>query len=308
VMSTDDDPVMLALSSASAGGTSLEAAGLALEMTGVVTLADPMDVDLGDEVATVLPLRTRLADGGIVVALFSADQHRRRDLDDQDLLTSFTDQAALTLDRVRAVADRENHAVTEDRERIARDLHDVVIQRLFATGMQLRAAALRDGVELPARVEESVRDLDTTIRDVRSTIFGLRNGLPTSVRREVMSLSQQYGESLGFTPVVRATGPVDSVVDEELHREVMAVLREALSNVVRHARATRVEIELYAGQDELLLSVLDDGVGMGPVHHHSGLGNARERANARGGTLELSARVPHGLLFRWRVPLVLPAP
>ena len=306
VMSTDDDPVVLALSSASADGEALEAAGLALERTGVATLADPVDVDLGDGAAAVLPLRTRLADGGILVALFSAEQQRVRDLDDRELLTSFTDHAALTLDRVRAIADRENHAVVEDRERIARDLHDLVFQRLFATGMQLRAAALRDGVELPARVEESVRDLDTTIRDVRATIFGLKNDVTASLRREVRSLAQQYGESLGFTPVVRTDGPVDSLVDEELHRQVMAVLREALSNIVRHARATRVEIDLVVDEDELLLSVLDDGVGMGPPQQHSGLRNARDRAAARGGSLELSPRVPHGLVFRWRAPLVGP--
>jgi signal transduction histidine kinase len=172
--------------------------------------------------------------------------------------------------------------------------------------MQLRAAALRDGAELPARVEESVRDLDTTIRDVRATIFGLKNDVTASLRREVRSLAQQYGESLGFTPVVRTDGPVDSLVDEELHRQVMAVLREALSNIVRHARATRVEIDLVVDEDELLLSVLDDGVGMGPPQQHSGLRNARDRAAARGGSLELSPRVPHGLVFRWRAPLVGP--
>jgi signal transduction histidine kinase len=237
------------------------------------------------------------------VALFEEESRRSRDLDDQELLISFADHAALALDRVRAVADREGHAVTVDRERIARDLHDVVIQRLFATGMQLRAAALRGGDELPARVEQSVADLDVTIRDVRATIFGLQHQTTESVRTAVRALAEGYADALGHAPLVRTVGPVDTAVGEGLRAQLLPVLREALSNVVQHARATRVEVELAVVDDELRLSVLDDGVGMGPVRQHSGLRNALERARECGGTLELGPRMPHGLVFRWRVPL-----
>ena len=315
VMSTDDDPVVLALSSTDAhAGHALEAAAAALERTGVLTLADPVEVDLGDAVdghesgvggavAAILPLRTRLADGAIMVALFSREQQRLRDVDDRELLTSFTDHAALTLDRIRAVADREGHAVTEDRERIARDLHDVVIQRLFATGVQLRAAAMRDSDGLPARVEQSVRDLDVTIRDVRATIFGLQRNVSGSVRSDVHALAREYGDTLGFTPVVRVFGPVDSAVDDDLRGQLLPVLREALSNVAQHARASRVEVEVEVDGQDLRLSVLDDGIGLGAVHQLRGLRNARTRAHELGGTLELGPRLPHGLLFRWVVPL-----
>jgi signal transduction histidine kinase len=307
VTSADDDPVVRAVASdAPDRVATLESATVALERTGVATLADPVEVPLGgatDPVAAVLPLRTRLADGGILVAVFDGEQQRLRDLDDRELLVSFADHAALALDRARAVADREDHAVIQDRERIARDLHDVVIQRLFATGMQLRAAALRGGEDLPERVEQSVADLDATIRDVRATIFGLQHDGTASARHEVRTLAQAYAETLGYAPVVRTVGPVDTVIDESLRNQLMPVLREALSNVAQHARATRVEIELLVDGDQLQLSVLDDGVGLGPVTQHSGLRNALERAQALGGTLELNPRLPHGLMFRWRVPL-----
>jgi signal transduction histidine kinase len=102
-------------------------------------------------------------------------------------------------------------------------------------------------------------------------------------------------------------GPVDSAVDDELHGQVLPVLREALSNVAQHARATRVEVEVDVDGQDLRLSVLDDGIGLGPVHQLRGLGNARTRAEARGGSLELAPRLPHGLLFRWVVPLRAPA-
>jgi signal transduction histidine kinase len=312
VMSMDDDPVLRAVvSDPDDEEAAIEAAAEAVALTGSDTLADPVEVSLDETpgtVASVLPLRTRLADGGIVVALFESERQRLRDLDDRELLVSFADHAALALDRARAVADREEHAVTVDRERIARDLHDVVIQRLFATGMQLRAAALRGGEELPERIEQSVTDLDATIRDVRATIFGLQQNPTDSLRRHVGELAAEYAVRLGHAPVVRTVGPVDTAVDPGLRAQALEVLTEALDNVVRHARSTRVEVEVTVDGDELRLSVLDDGIGMGPVREHSGLRTAGESARMRGGTLELSPRLPHGLMFRWRVPLVGPDP
>ena len=124
-----------------------------------------------------------------------------RDVDDRDLLRSFTDYAALTLDRGQAMTEREALAVVSDRERIARDLHDLVIQRLFATGMQLQAAAMRvPDDEVRARVERSVADLDATIRDVRATIFELQTPSAESVRSEMTALVREYAQVLGFAP------------------------------------------------------------------------------------------------------------
>jgi signal transduction histidine kinase len=312
VMSMDDDPVLQAVvSDPGDEEAAIEAASEAVELTGIDTLADPVEVSLDQTpgtVASVLPLRTRLADGGIVVALFESERQRLRDLDDRELLVSFADHAALALDRARAVADREEHAVTVDRERIARDLHDVVIQRLFATGMQLRAAALRGDEALSERVEQSVIDLDAVITDVRATIFGLQKDPTDSLRRQVRELATAYAVKLGHAPVLRTVGPVDTAVDEGLRVEVLEVMTEALDNVAQHARSTRVEVDVAIDGEELRLSVLDDGIGMGPVREHSGLRHADESARVRGGTLELSPRTPHGLMFRWRVPLAGPEP
>jgi signal transduction histidine kinase len=172
--------------------------------------------------------------------------------------------------------------------------------------MQLRAAALRGGDELPARIEQSVADLDATIRDVRATIFGLQHEVTASLRREVREIAAEYATILGHSPLVRTVGPVDTAVDEGLGAQTLEVLREALDNVSRHARSTRVEVELDVAGDELRLSVLDDGIGLGPVRQNGGLRDAGDRARSLGGTLELSPRLPHGLMFRWRVPLVGP--
>ena len=151
-------------------------------------IIDPVDVTVGDVVGTVVPLRTHLAKGGLLVSFLDVAEMHLRDVDDRDLLRSFTDYAALTLDRGQAMTEREALAVVSDRERIARDLHDLVIQRLFATGMQLQAAAMRVADdEVRASVEGSVADLDATIRDVRATIFELQMPPAESVRSEVQS-------------------------------------------------------------------------------------------------------------------------
>jgi two-component system, NarL family, sensor histidine kinase DevS len=274
-------------------------------------LGEPVDVDLGVDglLATVVPLRALLAERGPLVAVFDPADHRLRDVDDRELLISFADHAALALDRAQAVGERAQLAVISDRERIARDLHDVVIQRLFAIGMQLQAASLRGPTdEVRERLEQAVHDLDATIRDVRATIFELQTQGAGSLRQELRALVRDYVPVLGFSPVVRTTGPVDTAVTGPIRDQVLPVLREALSNVARHAHATQAEVELAVADDEACLVVRDDGVGMHPDAAHSGLHNARRRATALGGTLELLGRDPHGSVLRWRVPLAQAAP
>jgi signal transduction histidine kinase len=265
---------------------------------------DPVDVTVGDVVGTVVPLRTHLAKGGLLVSFQDASEMHLRDVDDRELLRSFTDYAALTLDRGQAMTEREALAVVSDRERIARDLHDLVIQRLFATGMQLQAAAMRvedDGVR--TRVEQSVADLDATIRDVRATIFELQTPSSGSVRHEVRSLVREYGQVLGFTPGLRIKGPIDTAVTGAMREPLLKVLREALSNVARHARATRVEILASVQEGHFALTVDDDGVGVAPGASTSGLENARARAVALGGELQLSVSHLGGARLLWSVPL-----
>jgi signal transduction histidine kinase len=149
-------------------------------------ISDPVEVVSGDLTATVFPLRAHLAESALLVRFDRTSDHRQRDNDDRELLISFADHAALAMDRTQAVGEREALAVISDRERIARDLHDVVIQRLFAIGMQLQAAGVH-GVPDPVRgrLDQAVQDLDGTIRDVRATIFELQTHGADSLRGDV---------------------------------------------------------------------------------------------------------------------------
>ena len=264
---------------------------------------DVVDVPLGTKAASVVPLRVRLAEGGLLVSVFATDQARLRTVDDRELLISLADHAALALDRALAVNDRELLAVMSDRERIARDLHDTVIQRLFAVGMQLQAVSLTGDDELRERLRASVKDVDDTIRDIRATIFELQTQGDQTLRGELQALAREYVAPLGFAPTMRTSGPLDTVVSEVLREQLLPVVREALSNVARHARATRAEVEVVVDEDFLHVVVLDDGVGLGHDVCQSGLTNMRERARRLGGDLELSPAEPHGLVLHWRAPL-----
>ncbi len=264
---------------------------------------DIKTVDLEAMTALVIPLRAHLADHAALVALFEAGL-APQDVEERELLASFADQAALALDRAQALADREELAVISDRERIARDLHDVVIQRLFATGLQLQGAALvATGPDITERLDRAVTDLDQTIKDIRGTIFELQQPRSGSLRAQLRALAREYVPVLGYSPTVRTSGPLDTVVPDLVREQLLPVLREALSNLARHAQASHAEVAVLVRADELRLSVLDDGVGLASDPIESGLRNARRRAATLGGTLELEDRDPRGTSFTWRVPL-----
>jgi len=222
---------------------------------------------------------------------------------DVALVETFAGHAALALERARAQDEREMLAVLGDRERIARDLHDVVIQRLFAAGMQLQTAArLATRPEVRSRVDAVVDDLDTTIRDIRGAIFELRSPGAGSLRGDVRGLVDEAREALGFRPDLRLEGPVDTAVPDAVRPDLLAVLREALSNVARHAGATRVAVRIAVEAGELACEVTDDGRGPG-TGSGSGLGNMRARAHDLGGEFSFEAGDGGGSVLTWRVPL-----
>lgn len=222
---------------------------------------------------------------------------------DVALVESFAGQAALALERARSQDQRELLAILSDRERIARDLHDVVIQRLFAAGTQL---AIADRItvrpEVHHRINAVIDDLDTTIREIRGTIFQLRGTEPGRFRTDVRQLVAEAEQALGFAPRLTLTGPVETLIPVDVQPTVLAVLREALSNVARHAAATAVHVEVTAAPDRLTVRVTDDGVGLRGSAETGGLANLRRRAQERGGTFAVSAADP-GTSLDWQIPL-----
>jgi signal transduction histidine kinase len=265
--------------------------------------AEVVELATADLGALVIPLRAHLARGGALIALH--DRIPAPGVEERELLASFADQAGLALDRAQAVVERGELAVISDRERIARDLHDVVIQRLFATGLQLQGvASLSSDPAIEGRLERAVDDLDLTIKAIRGTIFELQHRQSNSLRAEIRGLVREYVPILGFAPVVLTSGPVDSVVPTHVREQLLPVLREAVSNVARHALADQAQIEVRVCDNELRLTVVDDGIGLAEDRTESGLRNVRRRASELGGTVEVMRNDSRGTTLVWQVPLV----
>lgn len=222
---------------------------------------------------------------------------------DAKLVATFAEQAALTLQLAEAREDQRRLAVYEDRDRIGRDLHDLVIQRLYAVGLGLQGTALMsDKPQVTTRVEQAVDDLDATIKDIRRAIFGL-SSLETAgdIQAEVTRLVDRAASTLKFRPTLRFEGPVRTLVGADLAPDLLAVLVECLSNAVRHAEASAIEVVLAAG-DDIVLTVRDDGRGMGDEVVESGLSNIRSRARQRGGTVVIDSAEGKGTTITWSVP------
>ncbi len=225
------------------------------------------------------------------------------------LAGAFAGQAAIALRLSAAAADREQLAVLGDRDRIARDLHDLVIQRLFATGMALESMVRRiDDPEAAERVARAVDDLDTTIKEIRSTIFALQSPAPLSdegLRAAVLRVVSGATPALGFAPHVTFDGPLDSVVPGLVAEQLVAVLREGLSNVARHAAATSLAVRVTTDTDRVRVCLVDDGVGVPDNAARSGLKNLAMRARDVGGTFSAIAnQAPDtGTTVEWSAPL-----
>ncbi|TWF75146.1 histidine kinase/DNA gyrase B/HSP90-like ATPase [Pseudonocardia hierapolitana] len=252
-----------------------------------------------------VPLQSQDRVMGVLVAL------RKRETQpfqpsEVPLLTSFAEQATLALEVGEKNRAQRQLAVFGDRERIARDLHDRVIQRLFATGLQLQSMQRR--VADPAvqgRIQQAVNDLDETVREIRTSIFDLHTageGAEGGLRRRLLDAAAEAAEGHGLSPSVRISGAVDTLVSREVGGHAVAVVREAVSNAARHAAAKTVTLTVEAG-DELLVDVVDDGRGIDPSVARSGLRNLEERARECGGTLRVAPGAGSGTRLSWRVPL-----
>jgi len=225
---------------------------------------------------------------------------------DEELVVALAGAAGVAIENARLHSRLRELVLLEDRERIARDLHDTVIQRLFATGLSLQGTArLVVRPEVAERIQAAVEDLDETVKHIRTVIFGLEPArmMGPGVRDEVLALAREAAGPLGFAPRVVFEGPIDTTLDGQAAVELLATLREALSNVARHAAASRVDIEVSAGAD-LVLLVRDDGRGFDATSVGPGYGirNMGERAHALGGNFDVRPAPEGGTLVEWKIP------
>lgn len=225
---------------------------------------------------------------------------------DEELVVTLAAAAGVAVQNARLHARVAELVLVEERDRIARDLHDHVIQGLFATGLSLQGAArLAERPDVVERIEEAVDELDRTIRQIRATIFELQPARLTgrSVRREVLDIAAEASRALGWSPEVRFQGPVDTLTDERTTEHLVAALRELLANVARHAQATKAWVTILASPLSIDLVVEDDGIGPGDVGEGGrGIANLRARAASLGGTFHIGGRAGGGTVARWRVP------
>ncbi len=224
------------------------------------------------------------------------------------VVASFAAQAAVALELAARRADAEQLSVLEDRDRIARDLHDLVIQRLYATGMSLEGTVpMATRREVADRIRGAVDAMDDTIKDIRATIFALQargRAEEPRLRADIVALADEMTEMLGFAPALRLGSGLDSRATAELSEHLLAVLREALSNAARHSGATRVDVTVDTdAAGTLTVLVRDNGSGIPEGTRRSGLANMANRAEKLGGTLQLSAADGGGTELAWKVPI-----
>ena len=243
----------------------------------------------GEEFPLEISLSPVVADGAPFVVAIVRDVTERKRADDE----------------LRAA--HEALTLVDDRERIARNLHDTVIQRLFAVGLSLQGVLMRSSdPDVVGRIEQAVDEIDATIRDLRTAIFSLhaRSASDDGIRSNVLELTREAARALGFEPHVQFDGLLDTAVGAPVTEQLLPTLREALSNVSRHAQATAVWVSVEVHDTDVELCVADDGVGIGPeATAGDGLGNMTNRARSLGGSCRVEPRADGGTVMTWRVPL-----
>jgi signal transduction histidine kinase len=225
------------------------------------------------------------------------------------MIAGFANHAALALEIAEHRRTAEQLLLFGDRDRIARDLHDLAIQRLFASGLSLQSvlAHVADRPQQAERVRRVVDDLDDTIKIIRSTVYALQQRAPaenTGLRSRLVTETGQATDALGLTPALRMTGPLDTVIPQDIAGHLIAVLREALADAAGHDHVTVVDVTVEASATHLRLRIADNGRGVDPVHARgSGPAGLRTRATELGGTFTIAAGQPAGTVLEWTVPL-----
>jgi PAS domain S-box-containing protein len=245
----------------------------------------------GSSIAVEIALAPVVVDGDLLVVAAVRDVGERLALERQARTTS------------------ELLALADERDRIARDLHDTVLQRLFGLGLELQALTVRTEPALAQQISKAVDELDLIIREIRTTVFTLgsaqRDG---SFGQELGAVVAQSSRVLGFTPRVRIDGPIEAAMPPAVRTELLASLREMLGNVGRHAGAAMAEVVLTLEDDQVHLTVQDNGRGIDPevkVYEGNGLRNIRERARSLGGECSVANAEHGGCVVHWYAPLAL---
>lgn len=225
------------------------------------------------------------------------------------MVSEFGRQASVAVELARAQADSRRLELMEERNRIARDLHDHVIQRLFAAGLSLAHAAETTDAPTATTISAQVDAIDAAIGDIRNAVSTLRTrstAASESLRVRVMQVVNTFESAFDTPPRFRASGPVDLYVPDDVGHEVIAVVRELLSNVAQHAKARSCTVELALRTEVLSVTVTDDGRGIDAPSRHSGINNLDERARRLGGAFEISNALTNGTIARWVIPMNTP--
>ncbi|AMM22703.1 hypothetical protein AX769_21510 (plasmid) [Frondihabitans sp. PAMC 28766] len=284
--------------------TRSEAVMTAAEPLLVTSLTVPRthDVPLLLGPSMLIPLLSGAGPVGVLSVSRALGRARFND-SDMDMITGFARQATLAIDVANVRLDRHRLERLEDRSRIARDLHDHVIQRLFAAGLALQAKAHKAPNEAArSDIEQEIDTLDTAIAEIRTAIFALtppRRGLRSSVRHRIIDLLTEIGAMFATTPRLTFLGTVDLLVIDEMADDVVAVVREGLSNVARHAHASQISVKVAVAEGQIEVEIMDDGDGFHPGDRRSGLLNLRSRAEQWQGTSDTVARPDGGTRMTW---------
>jgi signal transduction histidine kinase len=254
--------------------------------------------------AIVVPLGSRSGVEGVLALAWTPEHAERFHAVDAALPASFAEQAALAIQVARSRADQQRLTLFEDRDRIGRDLHDLVIQRLFAVGLSLQGAGrMTTDSEMAGRLDQAVDDLDDTIKDIRRTIFALGSlDASADVQTEITRMVDRAAATMKFRPTLQFEGPIRTLIGDSITPDLLAVLGEGLSNASRHAEASGIDVLVSVGE-EVVVRVADDGNGFDETVLESGLSNMRERARKHGGSMSISSTPGHGTTLEWRVPV-----